>query len=123
MALLYLLILVPQLRLLNYKYDPHIGNFIASRVSGKNLSSIFFKYNFGVPIPALSLSIQYDYFKNNFRKYKLLHAIIVAGTGPLFYTFVNVLINNELVSFISSIIYVISFHFPVVGNWLIQSEH
>ena len=121
--LLYLLILVFQLRLITVQYDPHIGNLTASRVARQKIRDIFFNYSFGIPIPILSLSIQYNYFKSSLQKYKLTHAIIVSSTGPLFYIFANQLFNNELASFVCAVIYVISFLFPVTGNWLIQSEH
>jgi hypothetical protein len=119
----YVLILVPQLRLAGYKYDPHIGNFTASRVSGNSFKSIFFLHSFGVPIPILSLSVQYDYFGSELSKYKIFHAILVAATGPLFYVFSNILIKNELAAFIATILYAVSFNFPITGNWLIKSEH
>lgn len=123
MTLLYLLILMPQIRLINFKYDPHIGNLTASRVGGQSLASIFFNYNFGIPIPILSFSIQYGFFKKDLKKYKIFHSIIVSTTGPLLYLFTNQLLNNQLASFTCAILYVFSFHCPVVGNWLIQSEH
>ena len=122
-VMLYLLILLPQLRLVGYKYDPHIGNFTTSRVSGKSLASIFFNHNFGVPITALSLSIQYDYFKNKASNYKVFHAIMASSAGPLFYLFTYFLIKNELAAFICSILYAVSFNFPITGSWLIKSEH
>lgn len=119
----YVIILVPQLRLANFKYDPHIGNFTASRVSGKSFKSIFFSHSFGVPIPILSLSVQYDFFGGKLSKYKILHAIFVAATGPLFYIFSDILIKNELAAFIAAILYAVSFCFPITGSWLIKSEH
>ena len=123
MALLYLLILVPQLRLVKHKYDPHIGNFTASRVSGKSLKSIFFHHSFGVPIPILSLSIQYDFFKNQLFKYKIAHAIIASAAAPLFYLFANLFIGNEPAAFVASLLYAATFSFPITGSWLIKSEH
>lgn len=114
---------MPQLRLADYKYDPHIGNFTASRVSGNSLKSIFFSHSFGVPIPIVSLSVQYDYFGSKLSNYKIFHAIFAAATGPLFYIFSNILIKNELAAFIATILYTVSFSFPITGNWLIKSEH
>lgn len=123
LTLLYLFMLVFQLRLISVQYDPHIGNLTASRVAKQKISDIFFNYSFGIPIPIVSLSIQYNYFKGSLQKYKIAHAIIVSSTGPLFYIFANQLFNNELASFAGALIYVISFLFPITGNWLIQSEH
>lgn len=122
-VLLYLVIFIPQLRLLFRAPDPHIGNLTVSRVSGRKLSDIFFKQHFGTPIPFLSLAFQYDFFKSNSRGYTLFHVFLNSFLAPLVYFFTYLLTNDAKISFIAALFYAIWFYMPITGNWLIQPDH
>jgi hypothetical protein len=120
---IYLLFYLPQLRLRNYQYDPHIGILTASRVSGLPLGRIFFQRSYGMALPVLSLSLQYDRFRGDLPRYKSFHALLVSISGPLFYLFTWQLTGSEAVACTAALFYALSYHFPIVGNWLIQPEH
>lgn len=118
---LYLVIFLPQTRLLFKVPDQHIGNMTLARLSGNSLSYIFLS-SFGTAIPSLSLALQYD-FRGDIVKYKLTHIVLTSFIPPLLYLFSFTLTGNEEASFFAALLYALSFNLPVTNNWLLEPEH
>lgn len=121
-VLLYLIALIPLLRQLPGYDSYHIGNMSSFRVAGLSLPRIFFAET-GFPIPMLSLSLQYDLFGSDIRRFKLFHVLFIAALTPLVFLFVAGMTGSEPVALAAATLYGISFNFPINLNWLVQPEH
>lgn len=101
----------------------HIGNMTAYRAAGLSLKDLLFKYNNGVIIPILSLSLQYDRFKNDICKYIAAHNVMVSLFPVLLYFLCYFLTGNEYTAFLSASIYALTFLLPIAFYWQIETEH